>query len=247
MQRLANAERLRGTDTRLYAIVYWEDDPKIPLSNFWERMKGAANPVYVVQTTELAIQRCLLMTTDPGDLVLDPTCGSGTTAYVAEQWGRRWITIDTSRVALALARQRLLTASFPYYKLRFLSPEDQRRNPNGTWLSDPQQNLSGKCTFDCRKVPHITLKSIAQNVALDAIFARHQPILDEKLDALNKALKKVTQQIRQRLLAKLMDKERAEGKKSITDADRRRWQLPKEDWNEWEVPFDSDEDWPSEL
>jgi len=104
MRRLANAGRLRGTDNRLYAVVYWEDDPRIPLSNFWERMKGAANPIYVVQTTELAIQRCLLMTTDPGDLVLDPTCGSGTTAYVAEQWGRRWITIDTSRVALALAR-----------------------------------------------------------------------------------------------------------------------------------------------
>jgi adenine-specific DNA-methyltransferase len=250
LNRLAWQNRLWFLDNTVYYKRYLNDFPIQPINNVWAdtSISGyASDKIYVVQTLPKVIERCLLMTTDPGDLVLDPTCGSGTTAYVAEQWGRRWITIDTSRVALALARQRLLTASFPYYKLRSISPEDQKRNPNGTWLSDPQQSLSGKCTFDSKKVPHITLKSIAQNVALDAIFARHQPILDEKLAALNKALKKVTQQIRQQLLAKLMDKERAEGKKSITDADRRRWQLPKEGWKEWEVPFDTDEDWPQEL
>src|SRR5436305_6572221 len=104
------------------------------------------------------IERCLLLTSDTGDLVLDPTCGSGTTAYVAEQWGRRWITIDTSRVALALARQRLLTATFPFYTVK---DGDDTNPAHG---------------FVYRTVPHITLRSIARNVALDAIFARHQPI-----------------------------------------------------------------------
>ena len=101
--------------------------------------------------------------------------------------------------------------------------------------------------FIYKTVPHITLKSIAQNVALDPIFAKHQPILDQKLDALNKALKKMTPALRQKLLAKLAAKERTEGKKAVTDADRRRWQLPKEEWKEWEVPFDTDEDWPDAL
>ena len=127
------------------------------------------------------------MTTDPGDLVLDPTCGSGTTAYVAEQWGRRWITIDVSRVALAIARQRLLTAKFDYYKLRPTSAEDVQRNPDGPWLTDPERQIQGTCTFDCKTVPHITLKSIAQNQALDPIFEKWEPVLAEKLAALNKA------------------------------------------------------------
>ena len=119
----------------------------------------------------------------PGDLVLDPTCGAGTTAYVAEQWGRRWITIDVSRVALAIARQRLLTAKFDYYKLRPTSAEDVQRNPDGTWLTDPDGQMQGSCTFDCKTVPHVTLKSIAQNQALDPIFEKWEPILADKLTA----------------------------------------------------------------
>jgi adenine-specific DNA-methyltransferase len=125
------------------------------------------------------------MTTDPGDLVLDPTCGSGTTAYVAEQWGRRWITCDSSRVALALAKHRLMTAKFDYHQLRPLSAEDVARNPNGTWLTDPTGQVPGKATFACKTVPHITLKSIARNTSLDPIFAKHEPILAEKLATLN--------------------------------------------------------------
>ena len=100
--------------------------------------------IYVVQTTTKVIARCLLMTTDPGGLVLDPTCGSGTTAYVAEQWGRRWITCDSSRVALVLAKHRLLTAKFEFYKLRELSAEDVDRNPHGTWISELDRE--GKAT-----------------------------------------------------------------------------------------------------
>jgi adenine-specific DNA-methyltransferase len=187
------------------------------------------------------------MTTDPGDLVLDPTCGSGTTAYVAEQWGRRWITIDVSRVALAIARQRLLTAKFDYYKLRPTSAEDVARNPDGPWLTDPARQIQGSCTFDCKTVPHVTLKSIAQNQALDPIFDKWEPILDDKLAALNRALKGVTKELRQKLALKLAAKQKSEGKKAITDADRLRWELPEKEWRHWEVPFDTDPDWPKAL
>lgn len=219
--------------------------------------------VYVVQTTTKIIERCMLMTTDPGDLVLDPTCGSGTTAFVAEQWGRRWITCDTSRVALALARQRLMTAKFPYYKLRALDAEDVQRNPKGTWLSDVTGQISGKATFQFETVPHITLgKSIARNASLDPIFAKHDLILAVKLETLNAALKKVTPELRNKLAAKLAEKQKREGKKAITEADRRRLVLPPQNrdvkakltvpadfvgWYEWEVPFDTDPDWPKPL
>lgn len=208
------------------------DFPASTLTNVWDDIGGIqsrADPkVYVVQTSTEAVKRCMLMTTDPGDLVLDPTCGSGTTAYVAEQWGRRWIMIDTSRVALALARQRLLTAKFDYYNLRPVTPEDRKRNSNGTWLNDLTGNNQGQYTFNCKTVPHITLKSIAQNAALDIIFNKHQPILDEKLASLNNELATVTPELRKRLMTKLVEKEKSQGKKSVTDADRRRWLLPQD-------------------
>ena len=234
MTRVVNANRLVPTGKNIAYVMYVDDFPAVPINNIWTELLMRTGKEYIVQTAPSVIERCLLMTTDPGDLVLDPTCGSGTTAYVAEQWGRRWITIDTSRVALALARQRLLTASFPLYKVN-----------DGDAGGDLAQN-PGK-GFLYKSVPHITLKSIAQNVVLDPIFARHESILEERLKRLNAALKKVAPSLRQKFLAKLTAKERAEGKKAITDADRRRWQLPKEAWKEWEVPFDTDEDWPAEL
>src|SRR5207247_5404510 len=119
--------RIVPTPTTLRYKRYFEDFPVMALDNRWDDVGLFGESFYVVQTSNLAIARCLLMTTDPGDLVLDPTCGSGTTAYVAEQWGRRWITMDTSRVPLALARQRLLTAMFPYYELK----EDERGPAGG--------------------------------------------------------------------------------------------------------------------
>ena len=134
------------------------------------------------------------MTTDPGDLVLDPTCGSGTTAYVAESYGRRWIAVDTSRVAAALTRQRLLTGTYNYYKLK-----------------DESKGVAGG--FVNKTVPHIMLKSIAQNTSLDPIFAKHEPILKERLKILNGALAEVTPKIRAELLAKLAAKEKREKKK----------------------------------
>ncbi len=158
-------------------VVFFDEVPGLALNNMWSDTMGADDPLYVVQTATKVIQRCLLMTTDPGDLVIDPTCGSGTTAYVAEQWGRRWITIDTSRVALALARTRLMSAKYPYYN-----------------LADPEDIKKG---FTYKTVPHVTLKSIANNPdikegmsreAIDAAISKHadteilydQPYTDNK-------------------------------------------------------------------
>ncbi len=232
LRRAANAERIVVDNNQIRLVRYWSDSPVIPLGAYWDDVGGVSERLFAVQTNTKVIQRCLLMTTDPGDLVLDPTCGSGTTAHVAEQWGRRWIIIDTSRVALSLARQRILTVPFPFYKVK-----GDDKEPG----SNPGRG------FDYKKIPHITLKSIAQNAALDAIFAKHQPVLDRKFQALNAVLTGVTTQIRQRLQAKLLQKERREGKKAVTDADRRRWLLPREGWQEWEVPFDADELWSEPL
>ena len=208
--------------------IYKDDFPVSPIHNKWDDTQFGGDRHYVVQTHTKVIERCLLMTTDPGDIVLDPTCGSGSTAYVAEQWGRRWIAIDTSRVAVALARQRLLTSTFDYYKFK-----EESKGIGGGFIN--------------KRVPHITLRSIAQNTALDPIFAKHEPILKKKLNILNNALAEVTPDIRTKLLVKLADKQKREGKRSITDADRRRWQLPETVWQEWEVPFDTDPDWPQPL
>jgi adenine-specific DNA-methyltransferase len=150
---------------------------------------------YVVETLPLVIQRCILMTTDPGDLVLDPTCGSGTTAYVAEQWGRRWITIDTSRVALALARARIMGARYPYYLLAD-SPEGQRKEAEVTRSAPSSQPTRGDIRqgFVYERVPHITLKSIANNAEIDVIWEQWQAKLEPLREALNKALQKSWQE-----------------------------------------------------
>ena len=139
-----------------YFKLYYSDFPYISMENSWTEQAAAGERYYVVQTGEKFIQRCMLMTTDPGDLVLDPTCGSGTTAYVAEQWGRRWITIDTSRVPMALARQRILTATFPYYQLK-----DETRGPVGGFVFKRKRNNRGEEVGGI--VPHVTLGSIANN------------------------------------------------------------------------------------
>ncbi len=156
---LAREGRLFAAKNSLRFAKCPGDFPFSPLKNIWtDTTAGSfqADKLYVVQTSAKALQRCLLMTTDPGDLVLDPTCGSGTTAFVAEQWGRRWITCDTSRVPLALARQRLLTATFDYYKLK-----DEQRGPAGGFVYERRQNQKGEEVGGI--VPHITLKSIANN------------------------------------------------------------------------------------
>src|ERR1051325_5966022 len=248
--RLANAERIEARSSTLTYVRKLDDFPVLALTNNWTDTGIAGRPgdkIYVVQTSPKVVERCVLMTTDPGDLVLDPTCGSGTTAHVAENWGRRWITVDTSRVALALARQRIMTSRYAAYKLRPIAPEDVERNPEGTWLTDPAGQIRGKATFLCKTVPHITLKSIARNASLDPIFAKHLPILVSHLNDANAALRDVSSEVRQRMAEKLRDKAKREGKKAITEADRRRWELPKDQWREWEMPFNTDPDWPQAL
>jgi adenine-specific DNA-methyltransferase len=158
MERLRAANRLIALGNTLRFVRYFDDFAFQPHIDIWDdtRQAGyAAEKLYAVQTAPKVVERCLMMTTDPGDLVLDPTCGSGTTAYVAEQWGRRWITIDTSRVPLALARQRLLTATFPYYELK-----DPTRGPAGGFVYQRKQNRKGEEIGGL--VPHITLKCIAR-------------------------------------------------------------------------------------
>ncbi|UXT92750.1 site-specific DNA-methyltransferase [Agrobacterium pusense] len=212
MPRMVKAGRIfDGGGKSLGGVVFWNDWDRVGRSNLWADMHGEKYPIYVVQTAERALERCLLMTTDPGDLVLDPTCGSGTTAFVAEKWGRRWITCDTSRVAITLAKQRLMTASFDYYALRY-----------------PHEGLGGG--FDYETVPHITLKSIANNPDIDTIYEEDHPKIAAALADLNAALTaappkplKPTQGVRK---GKPVDFAKGDT------------------LHEWEVPFDCPEDWP---
>jgi adenine-specific DNA-methyltransferase len=245
--RIVKAERVIPTESTLRYLLFHSDYSVGELTDLWTDVGSVLDKLYVVQTNTTIVERCLLMTTDPGDLVLDPTCGSGTTAYVAEQWGRRWITCDTSRVSVSLARQRLMTARFPYYELRPIEPADLARNPHGRWLPDPDGQIKGNATFRCKTIPHITLGSIARNTALDPIFAKHEPALAARLNDLNTALGDVTDDIRRKMAAKLTEKQKAGGKRAVTEGDRRRWILPSVGWHEWDVPFDADQEWPQSL
>jgi len=173
--RIAAADRIQPVSGSVRYKQFLSDYPMMPRSNFWADTGTGSfteQKAYIVQTAEKVIERCILMTTDPGDLVLDPTCGSGTTAYVAEQWGRRWITIDTSRVALALARARIMGARYPYYQLADSAHHNLRQG------------------FVYERVPHITLKSIANNAEIDVIWEKFQKTLQPLREKLNAALKK---------------------------------------------------------
>ena len=187
--RLLKASRVQPDKTALRAVYFHTDYPASEITNSWEDTGPEVNKTYVVQTATTAIQRCVLMTTDPGDLVLDPTCGSGTFAYVAEEWGRRWITIDTSRVALALARARIMGARHPYYLLAD-SEEGQKMESeiSRKFLPKSSTNHDVRQGFVYRRIPHITLRSIANNVEIDVIWERHQESLDPLLDRLNHEL-----------------------------------------------------------
>ncbi len=166
LDRLAKQGRLFAPGTSLRYIRYATDSPGRAITNLWtDTAGGRSGKTYVVETQPKVIQRCMLMTSDPGELVLDPTCGSGTTAYVAEQWGRRWITIDTSRVALALARTRLMSAVYPYYQL--------------------QDAADIKQGFVYKTAPYISLSDMANNLEIDDIHAAYAPRLDEIRKKLN--------------------------------------------------------------
>ena len=166
IKNLKNKKRIDASAKgRLGYVRYFDDFPAQPITSLWTDAVSSfmSDKIYVVQSNKKAVQRCILMTTDPGDLVLDPTCGSGTTAYVAEQWGRRWITIDTSRIALNIAKKRLTTAVFPYYELFDKSVEPDIRQG-----------------FVYKTVPHITLKSLANNEPAEEEVLYDQPIEDKK-------------------------------------------------------------------
>lgn len=189
MQRLERADRLIPLKTSLRYARYFEDYPVKEATNIWGDLGGASDLVYVVQTATRVLQRCILMTTDPGDLVLDPTCGSGTTAYVAEQWGRRWITIDTSRVALALARARLMGARYSWFLLAD-SREGQVKEGEVTHSVPRDTPTFGRVRqgFVYKRVPHIMLRDIANNAEIDTIWEQYQPGLEELRNKINKAL-----------------------------------------------------------
>ncbi|MFM0753629.1 site-specific DNA-methyltransferase [Paraburkholderia strydomiana] len=201
LERAAKANRLFITGRKKLRFVRVEDDASGQgITNNWSDIGGAVQSrsdpkIYVVQTGTAVVQRCLMLTSDPGDLVLDPTCGSGTTAYVAEQWGRRWITIDTSRVALALARARIMGARYPFYLLAD-SREGQLKEAEIARTVPSSQPTYGNIAhgFVYERVPHITLKSIANNAEIDVIWGKFQTVLEPLREQLNKILGKQWQE-----------------------------------------------------
>ena len=191
MERLGRADRL----IPLPKLVYYErrisDFPVAALANIWDDTQDRLSKSYVVETVPKVVERCVLMTTDPGDLVLDPTCGSGTAAYVAENLGRRWITIDTSRVALALARARVMGARFSYYLLAD-SIAGQLKEAEISKMAAKSSRVAGNIRhgFVYERVPHVTLKSIANNAEIDVIWEKWAPTLDSLREQLNEILLK---------------------------------------------------------
>jgi len=192
MERLSKASRLKPIGRSLMYRRYLHDFNAIPINNIWDDVLATGlteKKIYVVQTSQKIVERCILMTTDPGDLVLDPTCGSGTTAYVAEQWGRRWITMDTSRVALALARARIMGARYPYYLLAD-SREGQLKVAEITRkaLSETLTHGNIRQGFVYERVPHIMLSTISNNAEIDVIWEAYQERLEPLRAALNRML-----------------------------------------------------------
>lgn len=191
MLNLISAGRVLANGRRLAYKRLENDFPWMPFDNVWsDTIIGTfSDKLYVVQTPNLAVERCILMATDPGDLVLDPTCGSGTTAYVAEQWGRRWITIDTSRVALALTRARIMGARYPYYLLKDSQAGQQKEAElTRSMPSDAPTYGNIRQGFVYERVPHITLKAITNNTEIDTIWEEFQPKVEAALTDLNTAL-----------------------------------------------------------
>ncbi len=228
MQILWNVGRLMISGNTLNYKRYVDDFPVKAMTNLWDDIPmglGFGDKMYVVQTSTVAIERCLLMTTDPGDMVFDPTCGSGTTAYVAEQWGRRWITCDTSRVAMAIARQRLMTAVFDYYE-----------------LAHPEEGVGSG--FKYKTVPHVTLKSIANNPEIDGIYARMHPPIEKALAEINAALKG------SKIKFKVTNGGREGESVDFAAPDKATFTMPSgqvvkvNELVEWEVPFEFPADWP---
>lgn len=220
MRRVALSNRILVTGKGKFRFKkFFDDFGALAMTNFWADTGGGiqsrADPkIYAVQTATTIIERCMLMATDTGDIVLDPTCGSGTTAFVAEKWGRRWITCDTSRVAVTLAKQRLMTASFDYFDLKY-----------------PHEGLKGGFVY--KTVPHVTLKSIANNPDIDSIYERIHPAIEQQLGHLNTELAKHPVET-----FVVIEGGRKGKKLDFAKGDT---------LLEWEVPFDAPSDWPEAV
>lgn len=206
MIRVSKAGRLYTAGRAPRFIRFLDDYPVTELNNLWTDVMGAQDVIYVVQTNSQVVQRCILMTTDPGDIVLDPTCGAGTTAHAAEQWGRRWITVDTSRVAIVLARARMMGSRYPYYLLMD-SHEGRLKEASitGDVVTDTEYHRDVRQGFVYKRVPHVTLKAIAHNEAIDVIWRNFQRELEITLDRLN----------------------------TLLDTDWKEWQVPSVTDSEW--------------
>ena len=229
-------------------VRFLADYPVARRSNYWADTKfssRAEDKVYVVQTSERVIERCILMTTDPGDLVLDPTCGSGTAATVAEQWGRRWITIDTSRVALALARSRVMGARHPFYLLAD-SEDGLQKQAEVTGEAYVEKPTFGNVRqgFVYERVPHITLKSIANNVEIDVICEEHQPKVEAALAALNKVLRGHKTPFEVTTGGRAGEAVNFSAPENGTFAMPSGEVVPAFELVEWEVPCEAPDDWP---
>jgi adenine-specific DNA-methyltransferase len=245
LERALKTGRVDQFGNALRQLRYQDESNAVAIGNLWEGFLGQSDPIYVVQTNVEIVKRCVLMTTDPSDLVLDPTCGSGTTAYVAEQWGRRWITIDTSRVAFALARARIMGARYPYYLLAD-SRDGQRKEAEVSRHVYVGKAAYGNVRhgFVYERVPHITLKSIAGNTEIDVIHEQSQPTISAALARLNGALRSHKKPYRAAIGGR-------EGHHLKFDAvDRATFTMPSGEvvkayeLSEWEVPRDAPEDWP---
>jgi adenine-specific DNA-methyltransferase len=227
MERLDKSDRLHIRSTSMNYVRYLMDHPVLPLSDYWWDTAIAGwseDKSYVVQTARRVIQRCILMATDPGDLVLDPTCGSGTTATVAEQWGRRWITMDTSRVALALARTRLMAARYPYYHLADSAEgRAQEQKVSGNIQPDTPTQGDIRQGFVYKRAPHIMLRSITNNAEIDVIWENWQQKLEPLREQLNAALG------------------RTGPRKSPAETGK------DGPWEEWEIPREADEAWSDKI
>jgi adenine-specific DNA-methyltransferase len=262
MARLKAAGRLEATASRVGYVRYLDDFPAVQTTNRWDDVGASfmADKVYVVQTSQTVVQRCILIATDPGDLVLDPTCGSGTTAHVAEQWGRRWITIDTSRVALALARARIMGARYPYYLLAD-SPEGQRKEGEVSRSPPRETPTRGDIRhgFVYERVPHITLKSIANNAEIDVIWEKWQQTLEPLRARLNAAFGRGPHP--PVAIATGPSLSRGAGEGLVMSANKPLARTAGEGaarsaagegntaaaWEEWGIPRQADADWPEEA
>jgi DNA modification methylase len=243
MARNRAAARLVFSTTSLDFKRYLDDFPFKSVSNWWDGLGGASDQIYVVQTNPRILERLILMTTDPGDLVLDPTCGSGTTAFVAEQWGRRWITIDTSRVALALARARIMGAKYPYYLLAD-SPAGQRKEAEITRTTPPDTPTRDDIRqgFVYRRSAYITSGRIANNAEIDVIWAARQPAVEAARADLNAALAGHPTPFRIETggrAGQSLDF-RATGEVTLPSGEP----APASGLMEWEVPREAPPDWP---